>query len=540
VRRTFNLTMLAGALAMAMVAVACGGDDSGGSSSGTTPPGGGTTAGGAATTSPATSAADSTSTSSATGSTPASLAEWEALWATQRDAVVKRIKDNGWGKSADGSTLTGPGGWTVDLTRCAAGWSDTEGLTDTTIKIGQSIPLSGTYADYGNLAKGIEFLFGYYNEQGLFKDVNGQTRTVEYRATDDGYDPARTIPNIDEFLDSEKSFAVWTLGSPPTFKTYDKTNERCVPQPFSMTAHPAFGDPVNHPWTTGAVQLTYAMEGLLWATFIEQHLDEFPDGEKVKVASLVQNNDFGKSYDASFRAALASSPELMERVEYVNETIEASAPTVTDPMTTLAAESPHFWISMLAGAQCTQIVSEAAQNGMRNTAKYLFLPQGCASSSFVGKDKLGGDGSAADGWMVVSPGIKDIKDPAFNDDAYIVWLRDAMKAKGLDPMSSPTQGAGVNYAFPAVQALAIAGQLPGGLTRTNYLLAIRTIDMTSPMLLPGMKLRMDGLDDSYIVQAGVFQRWDAARQTFVNEGNVVDLDGKEKNCAWDQAAAACT
>ena len=55
--------------------------------------------------------------------------------------------------------------------------SDTEGVSDTTIKIGASLPLSGTYADAGNLGKAIEFLFTYYNDQGLFKDAsNGKTR----------------------------------------------------------------------------------------------------------------------------------------------------------------------------------------------------------------------------------------------------------------------------------------------------------------------------------------------------------------------------
>ena len=152
---------------------------------------------------------------------------------------------------------------------------------------------------------------------------------------------------------------------------------------------------------------------------------------------------------------------------------------------------------------------------------------------------MGGDGSAADGWLVVSPGVKDMKDPAFKDDPYITWLRGAMKAKGLDPDATPTLLSGVNYGFPAVQALAIAGQLPGGVTRTNYILAIRSLDMTAPTLLPGLQLHMDGLNDAYIVQGGLFQRWDAAKQTFVNQGNVITLDGKEKNCAWDQTVSAC-
>ena len=279
---------------------------------------------------------------------PTSLADWEALWTRQRDAIVERIKDNGWGKSADGKTLTGPGGWTVDLGKCPAGWSDTEGVSDTSIKIA-AIPLSGTYADYGNIGRGIEFLFGYYNDQGLFKGAtSGKARKVQYSMKDGAHDAddsdRRRAARLREGL------AVWTA-SPSTFKTYDKTSQRCVPQPFSMTAHPAWGDPVNHPWATGAVQLTYAMEAILWIAWIEQHLNEFPAGERIKVAALVQNNDYGKSYDQSFRAALQSSPALKDRVDYFNETIEASAPTVTDPVTNSAARGPDVWFSMLAGAQ---------------------------------------------------------------------------------------------------------------------------------------------------------------------------------------------
>ena len=30
---------------------------------------------------------------------------------------------------------------------------------------------------------------------------------------DDGYDPARTIPIVDEYLDSDKVWAAWTTGT---------------------------------------------------------------------------------------------------------------------------------------------------------------------------------------------------------------------------------------------------------------------------------------------------------------------------------------
>jgi branched-chain amino acid transport system substrate-binding protein len=529
VRRTPVLRAGAILLGLAMLAAGCGGDDSNDSSSVST------------SAAPATSAGSSTTAATATtaaGAQPASMDEWEALWAKQRDAVVKRIKDNKWGKSADGKTVTGPAGFTMDLTKCPAGWSDTEGLTDTSIKIGQTIAQSGTLADYGNLGKAINVLFDYYGKKGAFKDSLGKTRTVNYIQKDDGYDPARTIPLVDELLDSEKVFSIWTLGSPNTLKVYDKINQRCVPHPLAMTGHPAWADPVNHPWTTGPAGPSYSTEAILWGAFIEQHINELPAG-KFKVASLVINNDFGNIYDASFKSVIANSAILKERVDYVSEKIEASTPTVTDPMTTMAAQNPAVFIAMVAGTPCTQAVTEAAQDGLHEKAKFLFQPATCQATSFVSKEKVGGDGSASNGWWIVNPAAKDIKDPTQANDPFIKWARDLLQSNGIDPNSSASLGTGFGYGWPMVQFLQIAGQLDGGLTRTNLILAQRAIDMTDPYLLSGVRMHMDGNKDAYFAEGAIYQKWDSTKQAYVSQGQLIDLDGKSSLCAWNQATASC-
>jgi branched-chain amino acid transport system substrate-binding protein len=539
VRRTRGAAAAAGMLSVALLLAACGGDDSGSQSSGATTTASGSGATTATTAAATTTTAGGSTTSTAAGQQPKTMDEWEALWTKERAAIVKRIKDNHWGKSADGKTLTGPEGWTVDLSKCPANWSDTEGLTDTSIKIGHSLSLSGTYADYGNFAKSIGMLFDYYGKKGLFKDSTGKTRTVDYITKDDGYDAARAIPNVDELIDSDKVFAIWTLGTPATLKVYDKINQRCIPQPLAMTGHTAWGDPVNHPWTSGAPQPTYTTEAILWGAFIEQHMDEFPADKKIKVAALVQSNDFGKLYEDSFRAYLAESDKLRDRVDFFTEKVEASAPTIKDPMTNLAAKNPDVFLSMLAGTQCTQEITEAAENGMKEKTKYLFQPQTCTGSAFINKDKLGGDGSAGDGWWMVSPGLKDIEDPAQQNDAFLKWARQELQARNINPDASANIGIGLNYGWPVVQMLAIAGELDGGLTRSNFILAMRSIDMTGPMQPPGIRMHMDGLKDAYIVEGGVFQKWDAAKQTWVSQGNIIDLDGKAKLCAWDPASSVC-
>jgi len=543
VKRTRFRAFGAGLIGLALVAAACGGDDSGGSGGSTsdntvdagvkagvqTALGGGTE----------TTASGSAAATTAVQPQPTSIDAWEALWATQRAAIVKRITENKWGRSADGKTLTGPEGFTIDLSKCPAGWSDTEGLTDTSIKVGMSIAQSGNYAEYNNYSKGAIALFDYYGNKGDLKDVNGNTRKIDLITRDDGYDPARTIPNVDELLDSEKVFAVWTLGSPSSLKTYDRINQRCVPHPEAITAHAAWGDPVNHPWTTGGPNLSYSSEAILWGSFIEQHLSEFPGDQKVKVASLVVNNDFGKLYDGSFKAYVAQSPALKDRIEYSTETIEASAPTVTDPMTTLAAKDPDIFIAMVAATPCTQAITEAAQDGLHDSAKYLFQPITCAGTTFIKKEKLGGDGAAGNNWWIVNSGTKDLTDKAFQSDAYIQWGRQLLTNAGIDYKTSSIYSGGLIIGWTFIQSVLIAEQLPGGMTRSNFILAQRSLDMTHPMFIEGVRFHMDGNKDAYYIEGGQYQQWDSAQQTWVPKSKVIDLDGQSKNCAWNPAAGVC-
>jgi branched-chain amino acid transport system substrate-binding protein len=469
---------------------------------------------------------------------PTSMEEAEKLWASQRDAIVKRVKENKWGKSADGKTLTGPEGFTIDLSKCPAGWSDTEGLTDTDIKLGYTAALSGTLADYGNISRSWQVYFANESAKGTFKDSTGKTRTLSLIVKDDGYDAARTIPLVDELIDSEKVFAQVTLGSANTMKTYDKLNQRCIPQPYAQTGHPAWGDPVNHPWTTG-MQLAYNTEAVLWGAFLEKNIDELSAGDgKITVAALIMNNDFGKSYDGGFRAWLAQSP-IKDKIDLQTETIEPSAPTVKDPMTTLGSKSPDVFIAMVAGTPCTQAITEAAENGMKEEVKYLFQPSVCAASSFVGKDKVGGDGSASNGWWIVNGGAKDFNAAASDNDYFVKFFRESVGAKGYDYKTSGSFGTGYLFGWSMIQAVELAGQFDGGLTRTNLILALRTLDMTHPGLLPGIKFNMNGNKDAYFIEGGIFQTYDSAKQAWADQGEPIELSGKSKNCAWDQSAGLC-
>ncbi len=509
--------------AAALVMASCGGDDGSGE---------GTEAGGTLDTGVRDAVGEQLDSSTSIDETattlkePTSWAEWEAQGKVQREAIIKRIKDNKWGVDA-GNILHGPEGWTVDLNKCPTGWSQTEGLTDTSIKIGHTFPYSGTLAEYGNIGRAMNNYFRYV---GGITDSKGKTRTINFIEKDDGYDPARTIPLVDELLDSEKVFGLTTGGSPSVMKTYDKVNARCVPQVIAITGHPAWGDPVSHPWTAG-YQLAYNTEAILWGSYIERTL---PKG--ATVVALVMNNDFGKAYQLGFEAFLKQSKH---EIKFEFELIEPTAPTVTNEMTTLAAKNPDVFIAMTAGTSCTQAITESAQNGLQESAKQLWMPSVCKGNNFLGKEKVGGDGSASDTWLVIGGGVIDFNDPTKQSLPQIQFAIEQLKKDNYDVKVSSQFGNGYVFGYPFVEYFRVASALDGGLTRANLMLAIRSMDFTSPFMLPGIRLNMNGAKDAYMVEGSEIGKYSTAKQSFEQIAAPVDLSGKSSNCAWDQSIANC-
>ena len=251
------------------------------------------------------------------------------------------------------------------------------------------------------------------------------------------------------------------------------------------------------------------------------------------MAVLYFSNDFGTAFDSGFKSFLASSARSAD-IEYVTEVVEASASTMKDPMTTLAAEQPDVFVAAIAGAACTQVITEAAENGMNEQVPYRILDSSCKAS--VRPTQLAG---SADGWYAVGGGYRDIASPENDEDPWMVFARQVLADAGIDYKSSSSFNAGFFYFWPWVQALLIAGELDGGLTRTNFNLAYRALDMTHPQLYRGLQFNMDGGKDAFFVEGSDITRWQEAAQAW-ELMTVVDVSGRTKPCHWDEAANACS
>ncbi len=76
------------------------------------------------------------------------------------------------------------------------------------------------------------------------------------------------------------------------------------------------------------------------------------------------------------------------------------------------------------------------------------------------------------------------------------------------------------------------------MTRTNFILALRAFEGTSPVHLEGIKINMNGNKDAYFVEGTDLSKYNSAQQIWEIE-SVIELSGKTTNCHWDTAAAKC-
>ncbi|MDG2111015.1 MAG: ABC transporter substrate-binding protein [Actinomycetota bacterium] len=472
---------------------------------------------------------ESTATTAASDAAPAEINTIDDVWAqaeAERDEIVAMLTagiDAGdWGVGDD-DVLRGPAGFEIDLSTCPDDWSNTHGIVDGTLRLGQSFVRSGNLAAYGNITVGMETYFDFASEQGGLDGLD-----IVFITKDDGYVAAQTIEFVDELIESENVFSIHTGGSPNTLAVYDKINNECIPQPLVATGHPAWGDPVNHPWTTG-LQMSYSTEAILWGNWIRDNLtDDLP----VKVAGLIMDNDFGLAYEKGFEAYVENNPQVVS--DWVPVRHDPAAPTLTNEVTTIAAAQPDVFISMTAGNPCLLAIQEVDSAGLLDSLKAAFTPSVCKGIAAY----MAPAGDAADDWWIVGGGQKDTTDPKYTSEPFIAWLNDHLTENGLDPAIS-LLGTGYMFAYPQVEALRIAVALPGGLTRTNFMLAVRSLDISHPMLLPGISFAANGTEDSYFIEGSDFSQFDAEGQTWNIIGDIVDVNGGSPNCAWDKDNGGC-
>jgi branched-chain amino acid transport system substrate-binding protein len=361
------------------------------------------------------------------------------------------------------------------------------GITEKTILVGGTTPLSGTASAYASVARGANAYFKFVNSRG---GVNG--RTITYKTVDDAYDPAKTVQATRQLVEQDKVFAIFnSLGTEHNVATRDYLNSARVPQLFVASGATTFGrDYKEYPWTIG-FQPSYRAEGWIYGKFLAR------TKPGAKVAVLFQNDEYGKDLLAGLKLGIARS-----KVKVVAaQSLEATDPDVQSQISKLKASGANALALFATPRHAIQGYVFANRLAWRP----LIINNAVSSASnIMALASEGGTNKAVENSISIVF-LKDPTDAKWRNDAAVKLYRSIMSrfAKGANQKDVyHVYGMAVAYEF--VHVLRAAGKNP---TRASVMTQTRKLnDPSNPFLLPGLTVKTSATERFPIDQAQL-QRW---------------------------------
>ena len=345
------------------------------------------------------------------------------------------------------------------------------GVTDSEIKIGQTMPYSGPASAYGTIGKAEVAYFAMVNEQG---GVNG--RKLNLISIDDGYSPPKAVEQIRKLVEQDQvAFIFQSLGTANNAAFRKYLNSRKIPQLFIASGASKWNDPEHFPWTM-SWQPSYRTETFIYAKYI---LQTKPDA---KIGVLYQNDDAGKDYLQSLREALGKFDNmLVAAVSY-----EPTDATIDSQIIQLQASG----VDTLLDATSAKFAAQAIRKIYDIGWKPLHI-MNYNSSSIAAVLKPAGLAKSVG--LITVAFLKDPNDPQWADDPAVAEWRAWMAA--YFPEGDPADANNVYGHLVAQTLIQVLKQCGDDLSRDNIMRQAANLhEVTLPLLLPGMKLNTSPTD----------------------------------------------
>ncbi|HYM03538.1 MAG TPA: ABC transporter substrate-binding protein [Stellaceae bacterium] len=373
------------------------------------------------------------------------------------------------------------------------------GVSDTEVKIGQTMPYSGPASAYGAVGLAEIAYYKMINEQG---GVNG--RKITLLSLDDGYSPPKTVEQTRKLVEDDQVLAiVGALGTAANTAIQKYLNVKSVPQIFISTGATKWADPQHFPWTMGW-QPNYQTEGKIDAKYALQNV------AAPKIAILYQNDDYGKDYVEGFKKGLGDKVNLIvKEVSY-----EVTDPTVDSQIVTLQGSGANVFFNVTTPKFAAQSIRRVYDIGW----KPLHLLNNVGASIGSVLKPAGFEKSIG---IITVAYQKSVADPTWDNDKgmqdYLAFMKKYM------PQADPTDGSyGSGYNI-AMNFSLLLKQCGDDLTRENLMRQMANMhDIELPMLLPGIKVNTSPTNFSPIQQEQL-ARFDG--KSFVRFGEVLSAGG---------------
>ena len=361
-------------------------------------------------------------------------------------------------------------------TACA---SNAPGITDTEIKIGQTMSYSGPVSAYGVIGRTETAYFRMINEQG---GVNG--RKINLISVDDAYSPPKTVEQTRRLIEQEQvAFLFQSLGTSQNLAIRQYCNDIKVPQLFIATGAAMFADPEHFPWTI-SFNFDYQTDARILAKSI---LASKPDA---RIGVLCQNDAIGKDYLIGLKDALGPHRAGMVIKEVSYEPME---PTVDPQVVTLQGSGADVFLIAANPKAAAQAIRKAYDIGWTPARYMTYLSQSVvAVMKPAGLEKSKG--------VICTCVYKDPNDPRWKDDPGVKEWQ-AFSTKYLSPADFLDWNAA--YGFGAAMTMVqVLKQCGNDFSRENIMKQAANLrDFELPLLLPSIKINTSPTNYRLIRQA---------------------------------------
>lgn len=288
---------------------------------------------------------------------------------------------------------------------------DTTGVSDTELKIGTLLPLTGVAATWGvPMRDGLQAYFDYINDQG---GMYG--RKITLHVGDSQYTGPMAKEAAVKLVEQDKVFAfIGNLGTQVETAVSQYLEENGVPDIFVLSGARKFTDPVAKNRFTA--QVDYTTEGRIFATYLNK---TYP-GKKLGI--LAQNDDYGKEGEAGIRQGLE---DLDSKIEITVQYYDAMEVDVTAQMQRLKMDDVDvimFWGGPLQAANMMKTARETLNWDVPMLINQANAGEGLAP--LAGFDNIEGVVSTTIGhqsWETDSPGVVSRKEIAAKYAPGVTW-----------------------------------------------------------------------------------------------------------------------
>ena len=372
------------------------------------------------------------------------------------------------------------------------------GVSDTEIKIGNTMPYSGPASNVATVGRAEAAYFQMLNEHG---GVNG--RKITFISLDDAYSPPKTLEQVRKLVEQEQVLAIFgIIGTPTSASVQRYLNDSKVPQLFIQSGAPRFADPKQYPWTM-SIAPGYDDEARVYARYI---LETKPEA---KIGMLYQNDDSGKAYLAGFKEELGDRAAKMIVME---ASYEPTDPTVDSQIVSLQASGADVLFTEAIPKIAAQAIRKVYDIGWKPLHLMYFGGRSIPTVlKPAGLEKSVGLISAA--WEMTPGDPRWERDPDYQ--AYLAFMKQYYSAG--DP-NDVINFAGYAWAYSLAHVLELCSD---DLTRENVMYQATHMEgFHEPGLLPGITFNTSPTDYRPIKQF-ILHRFDG--QQWVPISKIIEV-----------------